>query len=68
MLRMLGKLMGPRDLTLGAHMRPISRRKFITTGIAATAGLAGVTAATRLGQRYGLIPSDHGGIYGPAKR
>jgi DMSO/TMAO reductase YedYZ molybdopterin-dependent catalytic subunit len=48
-------------------MRPISRRKLITTGIAATAGLAGVTAATRLAQRYGLIPPDHGGIYGPGE-
>ena len=48
-------------------MRPISRRKLITTGIAATAGLAGVTAATRLAQRYGLIPPDHGEIYGPGE-
>src|SRR5258708_2862456 len=46
-------------------MRPISRRKLITTGIAATAGLAGVAAAARLAERYGLIPPDHGGIYGP---
>jgi len=42
-------------------MRPISRRKLITTGIAATAGVAGVAAAARLAERYGLIPPDHGG-------
>src|ERR1700758_5454224 len=48
-------------------MNAISRRKLITTGIAATAGVAGVAAATRLAQRYGLIPPDHGGIYGPGE-
>jgi DMSO/TMAO reductase YedYZ molybdopterin-dependent catalytic subunit len=48
-------------------MRPISRRKLITTGIAATAGMAGVAAAARLAERYGLIPPDHGGIYGPGE-
>jgi DMSO/TMAO reductase YedYZ molybdopterin-dependent catalytic subunit len=48
-------------------MRPISRRKLITTGIAATAGVAGVAAAARLAERYGLIPPDHGGIYGPGE-
>jgi len=48
-------------------MNPISRRKLLTTGIAATAGLAGVTAAARIAQRYGLIPPDHGGFYGPGE-
>jgi DMSO/TMAO reductase YedYZ molybdopterin-dependent catalytic subunit len=48
-------------------MRPISRRKLITGGIAATAGVAGLTAAAHLAQRYGLIPPDHGGIYGPGQ-
>jgi DMSO/TMAO reductase YedYZ molybdopterin-dependent catalytic subunit len=48
-------------------MRPISRRKLITSGVAATAGLAGLTAAARLAERYGLIPPDHGGIYGPGQ-
>ena len=51
----------------GAHMRPISRRKLITGGVAATAGVAGLTAAARLAQRYGLVPPDHGGIYGPGQ-
>jgi DMSO/TMAO reductase YedYZ molybdopterin-dependent catalytic subunit len=48
-------------------MSNISRRKLITTGLAATAGVAGLTAATRLARRYGLIPPDHGGIYGPGE-
>jgi hypothetical protein len=39
----------------------------ITSGVAATAGLAGLTAAARLAQRYGLIPPDDGGIYGPGR-
>ena len=45
-------------------MSPISRRKLITTGLAASAGVAGLVTAERLAQRYGLIPPDHGGIYG----
>jgi DMSO/TMAO reductase YedYZ molybdopterin-dependent catalytic subunit len=42
----------------------ISRRKLITTGLAATAGALGLGAAARIAQKYGLIPPDHGGIYG----
>ena len=45
-------------------MSNLSRRKLITTGIAAAAGVAGLGAAARLAQRYGLVPPDHGGIYG----
>ena len=48
-------------------MSPITRRKLVTTGIAATAGIAGVTAATRLAERYGLIPPDHTGPFGPGE-
>jgi DMSO/TMAO reductase YedYZ molybdopterin-dependent catalytic subunit len=48
-------------------MSKISRRKLITTGIAATAGLAGLTVADRLAHSYGLIPPDHGGLYGPGE-
>jgi DMSO/TMAO reductase YedYZ molybdopterin-dependent catalytic subunit len=48
-------------------MNPISRRKLITTGIVATAGLTGVGAAARIAERYGLIPPDHGGFYGPGE-
>jgi DMSO/TMAO reductase YedYZ molybdopterin-dependent catalytic subunit len=42
----------------------ISRRTLITTGLAATASASGLAAAARLAHRYGLIPPDHGGIYG----
>jgi DMSO/TMAO reductase YedYZ molybdopterin-dependent catalytic subunit len=45
-------------------MSELSRRKLITTGLAAAAGALGLGAAARIAQRYGLIPPDHGGIYG----
>ncbi|MFZ0804778.1 MAG: molybdopterin-dependent oxidoreductase [Candidatus Sulfotelmatobacter sp.] len=41
-----------------------SRRQLITTGIAAVAGVSGLGVAARLAQKYGLVPPDHGGIYG----
>ena len=48
-------------------MSNISRRKLITGGLAATAGIAGLATASRLARRYGLIPPDSGGIYGPGE-
>jgi DMSO/TMAO reductase YedYZ molybdopterin-dependent catalytic subunit len=48
-------------------MSNISRRKLITTGIAATAGVAGLAAAHRIARRYGLIPPDGGTVYGPGE-
>jgi DMSO/TMAO reductase YedYZ molybdopterin-dependent catalytic subunit len=44
--------------------RKLTRRKLITTGLAATAGAFGLGAAARIAQRYGLIPPDHGRVYG----
>ena len=44
--------------------RDLSRRKLITTGLAAAAGAAGLGVAARMAQKYGLVPPDHGGIYG----
>jgi DMSO/TMAO reductase YedYZ molybdopterin-dependent catalytic subunit len=41
-----------------------SRRRLITTGLAATAGALGLGTAARIAQSYGLVPPDHGGIYG----
>jgi DMSO/TMAO reductase YedYZ molybdopterin-dependent catalytic subunit len=41
-----------------------SRRKLITAGLATAAGAAGLAAAARLADRYGLIPPDHAGAYG----
>ena len=45
-------------------MTDLSRRKLIWTGLAATAGAAGLGVAARVAQKYGLVPPDHGGIYG----
>src|SRR5271170_3221059 len=45
-------------------MNKISRRKMITAGLAATAGVAGLGVAARIAQSYGFIPPDDGGIYG----
>jgi DMSO/TMAO reductase YedYZ molybdopterin-dependent catalytic subunit len=45
-------------------MSNLSRRKLIGSGLAATAGASGLAVAARLAQKYGLIPPDHGGIYG----
>jgi DMSO/TMAO reductase YedYZ molybdopterin-dependent catalytic subunit len=42
----------------------LSRRNLITTGLATAAGASGLAVAARLADRYGLIPPDHGGIYG----
>jgi DMSO/TMAO reductase YedYZ molybdopterin-dependent catalytic subunit len=48
-------------------MSGISRRKLITSGLAATAGVAGLAAADRIAKKFGLIPPDHCGIYGPGE-
>ena len=42
----------------------LSRRKFITTGLATAAGASGIAIAASIADRYGLIPPDHNGIYG----
>jgi DMSO/TMAO reductase YedYZ molybdopterin-dependent catalytic subunit len=46
-------------------MSAFSRRKLITTGLAAGAGASGLAVAARLADRYGLLPPDCRGIYGP---
>jgi DMSO/TMAO reductase YedYZ molybdopterin-dependent catalytic subunit len=48
-------------------MSKVSRRKFVTAGLAATAGISGLAVAARVAQRYGLVPPDSGGIYGPGE-
>ena len=48
-------------------MSNISRRKLITTGLVATAGVAGLATASRLALNYGLIPPDSGSLYGPGE-
>jgi DMSO/TMAO reductase YedYZ molybdopterin-dependent catalytic subunit len=48
-------------------MNDLSRRKLIIGGVAATAGVAGLGVAARMAQKYGLMPPDHGGLYGPGE-
>ena len=45
-------------------MSNISRRKLIAAGIAGTAGVTGLAAASRVAENYGLIPPDSGGLFG----
>jgi DMSO/TMAO reductase YedYZ molybdopterin-dependent catalytic subunit len=45
-------------------MSNFSRRKLITTGLATAAGVSGLGVAARLAEKYGLVPPDHGGVYG----
>ena len=48
-------------------MTDLSRRKLIATGVAATAGISGLGVAAHLAHKYGLVPPDHGGLYGPGE-
>jgi DMSO/TMAO reductase YedYZ molybdopterin-dependent catalytic subunit len=48
-------------------MNRISRRNLIATGIATAAGATGLAAGASLARRYGLIPPDGGGVYGPGE-
>jgi len=48
-------------------MSKISRRKFVTAGLAATAGVSGLAVAANFAKPYGLVPPDSGGIYGPGE-
>jgi DMSO/TMAO reductase YedYZ molybdopterin-dependent catalytic subunit len=48
-------------------MKPITRRRFLTTGIVTVAGAAGLYGAERIANRYGLIPPDAATWYGPGE-
>jgi DMSO/TMAO reductase YedYZ molybdopterin-dependent catalytic subunit len=48
-------------------MSNITRRRLITTGLAATAGVASLAVAARVARRYGLIPPDYRGKFGPGE-
>jgi DMSO/TMAO reductase YedYZ molybdopterin-dependent catalytic subunit len=48
-------------------MKRVSRRKFIAGGLATVAGVSGLGFAARLAEKYGLVPPDHGGLYGPGE-
>lgn len=45
-------------------MSRVSRRTMIRTGLAAAAGASGLAAAAAIAARYGLVPPDHGGLFG----
>lgn len=45
----------------------LSRRKLMTAGLTAAGTAAGLGVAARLADRYGLIPPDWGGVYGPGE-
>jgi DMSO/TMAO reductase YedYZ molybdopterin-dependent catalytic subunit len=48
-------------------MSNVTRRKLLIGGWAAVAGSSGLAVAARLTRRYGLIPPDGGGLYGPGE-
>jgi DMSO/TMAO reductase YedYZ molybdopterin-dependent catalytic subunit len=48
-------------------MSRLSRRKLITGGLVVTAGASSLAAAAKLAQRYGLVPPDAGGPFGPGE-
>ena len=48
-------------------MSKLSRRKLIVTGLGGVAGISTVGVAARLIEKYGLVPPDHSGLYGPGE-
>jgi DMSO/TMAO reductase YedYZ molybdopterin-dependent catalytic subunit len=48
-------------------MKKYSRRQLIAAGLTTTAGASGLAAAAMLARRYGLVPPDGGGFYGPGE-
>ena len=48
-------------------MSKLTRRKMIVTGLTATAGVSALGVAAHLAKKYGLVPPDHAGLYGPGE-
>jgi DMSO/TMAO reductase YedYZ molybdopterin-dependent catalytic subunit len=48
-------------------MSKLTRRRLIAAGVVATTGASGLVAAMNIARRYGLVPPDSGGIYGPGE-
>jgi DMSO/TMAO reductase YedYZ molybdopterin-dependent catalytic subunit len=48
-------------------MSEFTRRKLITTGVAAVSGASGLAVAARLADQYGLLPPSSGGIFAPGE-
>jgi DMSO/TMAO reductase YedYZ molybdopterin-dependent catalytic subunit len=48
-------------------MSQLSRRRFLRAGLAVAGGASGLAVAASIARRYGLIPPDAGGLYGPGE-
>ncbi len=48
-------------------MRTLSRRRLIAAGIASATTLSAAAIAAKLASRYGLVPPDGAGLYGPGE-
>ena len=48
-------------------MKDLTRRRLILSGLGAAAGVSSLGVAAHLAEKYGLIPPDHGGIFGPGE-
>src|ERR1700740_175723 len=48
-------------------MSKLSRRQLVIAGVVTAAGAGGLAVAAKIAGRYGLLPPDSGGIYGPGE-
>src|ERR1700747_1140460 len=48
-------------------MSKLSRRQLVIAGVVTAAGAGGLAIAAKIAGRYGLVPPDSGGIYGPGE-
>jgi len=48
-------------------MSKLTRRQLITAGAVTVAGAGGLAVAAKIARRYGLVPPDSGGVYGPGE-
>ena len=46
-------------------MSKLTRRQLITAAAVTVAGAGGLAVAAKIARRYGLVPPDSGGVYGP---
>src|SRR5262249_652423 len=51
----------------GGTMSQLSRRKLIAGGAITAVGASGLVVAAKLAARFGLVPPDSGGLYGPGE-
>ena len=48
-------------------MNNVSRRKFVSTGLAVVAGASAIGVTAKIAQHHGLLPPDAGVLYGPGE-